>query len=69
VNERRGGVACAFLEENVQIQLQAEIMGGAIALSEAEARDSAEAPFKPRLFPLLWAFYERKMKLGAGANR
>jgi hypothetical protein len=39
VNERRGGVfAGTFLDENAQIQLQAEIMGGAIPLSEDEAR-------------------------------
>jgi ribulose-5-phosphate 4-epimerase/fuculose-1-phosphate aldolase len=55
--------ACTFLEENAQIQLQAEIMGGAIPLSEDEARDCAEATFNPRLFPLLWAYYERKVKL------
>ena len=55
--------ACTFLEENAQIQLQAEIMGGAIALSEDEARDCAEGTFNPRLFPLLWAYYERKVKL------
>ena len=42
--------ACTFLEENAQIQLQAEIMGGAIPLSEEEARDCAEATFNPRLF-------------------
>jgi hypothetical protein len=34
--------AGTFLDENVQIQLQAEVMGGDIALSEAEARDCAE---------------------------
>jgi hypothetical protein len=44
--------ACTFLEENAQVQLLAEIMGGAIALSEAEARDCAEGTFNPRLFPL-----------------
>jgi hypothetical protein len=61
--------ACTFLEENAQIQLQAEIMGGAIALSEAQARDCAEGAFNPRLFPLLWASYERKVKLDEGAHR
>jgi len=55
--------ACTFLEENAQIQLQAEVMGGAIPLSEDEARDCAEGTFNPRLFPLLWAYYERKVKL------
>ena len=44
-------IACTFLEENAQIQLQAEIMGGAIPLSEDEARDCAERTFNPRLFP------------------
>ena len=42
--------ACTFLDENAQIQLQAEVVGGAIALSEAEARDCAEGTFNPRLF-------------------
>jgi ribulose-5-phosphate 4-epimerase/fuculose-1-phosphate aldolase len=55
--------ACTFLEENAQIQLQAEILGGAIPLSEDQARDCAEGTFNPRLFPLLWAYYERKVKL------
>jgi hypothetical protein len=56
--------ACTFLEENAQIELQAEIMGGAIALSEAEARDCAEGTFNPPLLPLLWAFYEREAGRG-----
>jgi ribulose-5-phosphate 4-epimerase/fuculose-1-phosphate aldolase len=55
--------ACTFLEENAQIQLQAEIAGGAIELSEDEARDCAEGTFNPRLFALLWTFYERKAQL------
>ena len=45
------------------IQLQAEIMGGAIPLTEAEARDCAEATFNPRLAKRLWTFYERKVML------
>jgi hypothetical protein len=59
--------ACAFLDENAQIQLQAEIMGGAIALSEDE-RATAPRGHSTRQFPPLWAFYERKVKLGEGAN-
>jgi len=55
--------ACAFLEENAQIQLQAELAGGAITLSEDEARDCTEGTFNPRLFALLWNFYERKVAL------
>jgi ribulose-5-phosphate 4-epimerase/fuculose-1-phosphate aldolase len=55
--------ACTFLEENAQIQLQAEIMGGAIPLSEDEARDCAAGTFNPRLFALLWTFYENKVRL------
>src|SRR5262249_2468199 len=55
--------ARTFLEENAQIQLQAEIAGGAIQLSDDEARDCAEATFNPRLFALLWTFYERKVAL------
>jgi ribulose-5-phosphate 4-epimerase/fuculose-1-phosphate aldolase len=55
--------ACTFLEENAQIQLQAEIMGGAIPLSEDEARDCAAGTFNSRLFALLWTFYENKVKL------
>ena len=45
-----------------QIQLQAEIMGGAIPLTPDEARDCAEGTFNPRLFPLLWTYYERKVR-------
>ncbi len=55
---------CTFLEENAQIQLQSEIMGGAIPLSEDEARDCMEGTFSPRLFALLWTFYEQKVRLG-----
>jgi len=55
--------ACTFLEENAQIQLQAEIMGGAIPLSEQEAQDCAAGTFNPRLFALLWTFYENKVRL------
>ena len=55
--------ACTFQEENASIQLQAEIFGGAIPLTEEEARDCAAGTFNPRLFPLLWSFYERKVKL------
>jgi len=55
--------ACTFFEENAQIQLQAEIMGGAIPLTPDEARDCAEGTFNPRLFPLLWTYYARKVQL------
>lgn len=55
--------ACTFLEENAGIQLQAEILGGAIPLNPDEARDCAEGTFNPRLFPLLWTYYERKVRL------
>src|SRR4051794_39096420 len=39
--------ACTFLEENSQIQLQAEIMGGAIPLTPEEARDCTDGTFNP----------------------
>ena len=55
--------ACTFLEENAQIMLQAEIAGGAIPLSDEEARDCAEGTFNSRLFALLWNFYARKVAL------
>jgi ribulose-5-phosphate 4-epimerase/fuculose-1-phosphate aldolase len=55
--------ACTFFEENAAIQLQAEIMGGAIPLTADEARDCAEGTFIPRLFPLLWTYYARKVQL------
>jgi ribulose-5-phosphate 4-epimerase/fuculose-1-phosphate aldolase len=52
---------CTFLEENATKQLEAEIMGGAIALSADEARDCAESTYNPRLFNLLWSYYESKV--------
>jgi ribulose-5-phosphate 4-epimerase/fuculose-1-phosphate aldolase len=55
--------ACTFLEENAQIMLQADVAGGAIPLSDEEARDCADGTFNPRLFDLLWKFYERKVAL------
>jgi ribulose-5-phosphate 4-epimerase/fuculose-1-phosphate aldolase len=55
--------ACTFLEENAQIMLQADVAGGAIPLSDEEARDCAAGTFNPRLFDLLWKFYERKVAL------
>jgi ribulose-5-phosphate 4-epimerase/fuculose-1-phosphate aldolase len=54
---------CTFLEENAQIQLQADVAGGAIPLSDEEARDCATGTFNDRLFGLLWNFYERKAAL------
>ena len=41
--------------------MEAEIMGGAIALSADEARDCAESTYSPRLFNLLWSYYESKV--------
>ena len=64
-NAEEAFFACTFLEENAGIQLQAEILGGAIPLSPDEAKDCAEGTFNPRLFPLLWAYYERKVQLDA----
>ena len=55
--------ACTFLEENAQIQLQADFAGSGIALSEDEARDCKAGTFNPRLFGLLWNFYERRAGL------
>jgi 3,4-dihydroxyphthalate decarboxylase len=55
--------ACTFLEENAQIQLQADLAGGAIPLSDEEASDCATGTFNPRLFALLWDFYARKVAL------
>ena len=55
--------ACTFLEENSQIQLQAELYGAGIALSDEEARDCRNGTFNPRLFGLLWDFYERRAAL------
>jgi ribulose-5-phosphate 4-epimerase/fuculose-1-phosphate aldolase len=52
---------CTFLEENATKQLEAEIMGGAIALSADEARDCAESTYNPRLFNLLWSYYANKV--------
>jgi ribulose-5-phosphate 4-epimerase/fuculose-1-phosphate aldolase len=55
--------ACTFFEENAYKQLQAELLGGAIPLSAEEALDCAKATFNPRLFELLWAYYEQKVLL------
>ena len=57
--------ACTFLEENAGIQVQADSLGGAIPLTAEEARDCAAGTFNPRLFSLLWDFYERKVALVA----
>jgi ribulose-5-phosphate 4-epimerase/fuculose-1-phosphate aldolase len=54
---------CTFLEENASKQLEAEIMGGAIALSADEARDCSESTYNPRLFNLLWSYYAGKVAL------
>jgi hypothetical protein len=45
--------------------LEAEIIGGAIALSADEARDCSASTYNPRLFNLLWSYYERKVALPA----
>ena len=38
-------------------------LDGAIPLSEDEARDCAAGTFNPRLFPQLWTYYERNVRL------
>jgi hypothetical protein len=43
--------------------LQAEVAGGAIPLSEKEARDCAKGTLNPRLFGLLWDFHARRVAL------
>lgn len=58
--------ACTFLEENSQIQLQAELYGTDFGLSEDEARDCRTGTFNQRLFALLWDFYDRKAALPTG---
>jgi ribulose-5-phosphate 4-epimerase/fuculose-1-phosphate aldolase len=59
---------CTFLEENASKQLAAEIIGGAIALSADEARDCSESTYNPRLFKLLWTYYESKVALPAAES-
>jgi ribulose-5-phosphate 4-epimerase/fuculose-1-phosphate aldolase len=54
--------AATFLEENACKQLEAEIVGGAIPLSAAEALDCAHATYNQRLFDLLWSYYERRVQ-------
>src|SRR5713226_10570749 len=56
---------CTFLEENASKQLEAEIMGGAIALSADEARDCSESTYNPRLFNLLWSYHAGKVALAS----
>jgi len=57
---------CTFLEENAQKQFAAECLGGAVALSPAEAADCEEGTVGPRLYRLLWEFYERKAAAAFG---
>src|SRR3954466_14072990 len=59
---------CTFLEENASKQLEAEIMGGAIARTADEARDCAERTYNPRLFKVLWTSYESKVALPAAQS-
>ncbi|HTP90475.1 MAG TPA: class II aldolase/adducin family protein [Xanthobacteraceae bacterium] len=58
---------CTFLEENARIQLEADIVGKAIALSPEEAADCAKGTYDPRLFGLLWDYYARKVELPLAA--
>jgi ribulose-5-phosphate 4-epimerase/fuculose-1-phosphate aldolase len=53
--------AATFLEENACKQLDAALVGGAIALSREEALDCGKATYNQRLFDLLWSYYERKV--------
>ena len=41
---------------------------GAIALSADEARDCSESTYNPRLFKLLWTYYESKVALPAAES-
>jgi ribulose-5-phosphate 4-epimerase/fuculose-1-phosphate aldolase len=58
---------CTFLEENARIQLEADIVGKAIPLTPEEAADCAKGTYDPRLFALLWEYYERKVELPSAA--
>ena len=51
---------CTFMEENSRRQLEAEVLGGAIPLSAEEMADCARGALNPRLFSLLWQYYERR---------
>ena len=56
-----------FLEENARQQLQAAMLGGAIALSHEEAVACAEGTLgNPRLLDLVWAYHARRVELPAG---
>jgi ribulose-5-phosphate 4-epimerase/fuculose-1-phosphate aldolase len=59
--------ACTFIEENARCQLEADIVGKAIALSPQEAADCAKGTYDPRLFALLWDYYARKVEDAPGA--
>lgn len=52
-------VACTYIEENALFQLEAEALGGAIALSPEELRDCSNGAFG--IAPRLWDFWERRV--------
>ncbi|WP_243038780.1 class II aldolase/adducin family protein [Dyella sedimenti] len=56
-----------FFEENARKQVEAEILGGAIPLSQEEAADCARGTFNPRLLRLLWSYYERQSEQALAA--
>lgn len=56
--------AATFLEENSRNQLEAEILGGAIPLTDEQARDCAKGTLNPRLYRLIWTYYERRADMG-----
>ena len=51
---------CTFLEENARNQIEAEMAGGAIPLKPEEAMECAKGTLNPRLFRLLWDYYQDK---------
>ena len=55
--------AATFFEENSRNQLEAELLGGAIPLTDEQARDCANGTMNPRLYRLIWQYYERKSEI------
>ena len=58
----RALVACTYMEENVRFQLDAESIGGAVPLTDAEIDDCGRGAFG--IAQRLWDFWERRVVKG-----
>ncbi len=57
-------VACTFMEENAQYQIEGEALGGALPMTPDEVADCSRGSVGGGLERMLWAYWERRVTVG-----